>query len=158
MTFSVPSPSRRPLLTFTESGHPAVDLSTAWRSEVQFFVFPSFGQFYSALQKLNTPQTTKTAQIILFIERVRLPLDCILLEGCGGTTFADTAQVVVGFPPTCARAVLIHCLTSSVLSSVALFSNNFGWLCRDVTVRKQKYANASLTCISVSAKTLGQSG
>ena len=117
-----------------------------------------FGQFYSALQKLNTPQTTKTAQIILFIERVRLPLDCILLEGCGGTTFTDTAQVVVGFPPTCARDVLTHCLTSSVLSSAALFSNNFGWLCRDVTVRKQKYANASLTCTSVSAKTLGQSG
>ena len=53
-----------------------------------------FGRFYSALQKLNTPQTTRTAQIISFIERVRLPLDCILLEGCGGTTFTETAQVV----------------------------------------------------------------
>ena len=97
----------------------------------------SFGQFYSALQKFNTPQTTKTAQIISFIECVRLPLDCILLEGCGGTTFTDTAQVVLGFPPTCARAVLTHVLTSSVLSSVTLFSNNFGWLCRDVTVKSR---------------------
>ena len=89
----------------------------------------SFGRFYSALQKLNTPQTTKTAQISSFIERVRLPLDCILLEGCGGTIFTDTAQVVLGFPPTCARAVLTDVPTSSVLSSVTLFSNNFGWLC-----------------------------
>ena len=125
---------------------------------LSWFFLPFFGQFYSALQKLNTPQTTKTAQIISFIERVRLPLHCILLEGCGGTTFIDTAQVVVGFPPTCARVVLTHVLTSSVLSSVTLFSNNFGWLRRDVTVRKKKYANASLTCISFSAKTLGQSG
>ena len=51
------------------------------------------GRFYSAFQKLNTPQTTKTAQIGSFIERVRLPLDCILLKRCGGTTFIDTAQV-----------------------------------------------------------------
>ena len=97
----------------------------------------TIGQFYSALQKLNTPQTTKTAQIISFIERVRLPLDCILLEGCSGTIFADTVQVVLGFPPTCARAVLTHVLTSSVSSSVTLFSNNFGWLCRDVTEGKK---------------------
>ena len=59
------------------------------------------GRFYSALQKLNTPQTTKTAQIISFIERVRFPLDCILLEGWGGTTFTDTAQVVLGPPQFC---------------------------------------------------------
>ena len=92
------------------------------------------------------------------MERVHLPLDCILLEGCGGTIFSDTAQVVLGFPPTCGRAVLTHVLTSSVVSYVTLFSNNFGWLCRDATVRKKTCANASLTCISVAAKTLGQSG
>ena len=80
------------------------------------------------------------------------------LEGCGGTTFTDTAQVVLVFPPTCARAVLTHVLTSSASSSVTLFSNNFEWLCRDVTVRKQKRANASLACISLSAKALGQCG
>ena len=93
-------------------------------SEMLFFLCfrPTIGQFYSALQKLNTPQTTKTAQISSFIKRVRLPLECILLEGCGGTTFTDIAQVVLGFPPTCARAVLTHVLTSSVLSSVTLFS------------------------------------
>ena len=79
------------------------------------------GQFYSALQKLNTPQTTKTAQIISFIERVQLPLDCILLERCGGTTFTDTAQVVLGILPTCARAVLTHILTSSVCPLLPCF-------------------------------------
>ena len=36
--------------------------------------------------KTQHTSTTKTAQIVLFIERVRLLLDCILLEGCGGTT------------------------------------------------------------------------
>ena len=50
----------------------------------------------------------KTPSGLAIIERVRLPLDCILLEGCGGTTFTDTAHVVLGFPPTCARAVLTH--------------------------------------------------
>ena len=95
------------------------------------------GQFYSALQKLNTPQTTKTAQIVSFIERVQLLLDGMLLEGYGGTIFTDTAQVVLGFPPTRACAVLIHVLTSSVCPVlVTLLSNTIGWLCRDVIVRK----------------------
>ena len=43
------------------------------------------GQAYSAIQKLNAPQTAKIADFVSFIDRVHL------LERCGSTTFTDAA-------------------------------------------------------------------